>query len=256
MNDKGWAVVTGATRGIGWSIAERLASDGYSIWATGRDEGQLLRLTERLSSMRAAVRTSVVDLGQPTAVDRFAKQILADSGSVTCLVNNAGFVEVFPFSDTPQRVWQETFQVNLIAALDLIVQLHPSMPQGSSIINLGSILGTMPAKSVTPYAITKGALHHATKVLALELAPRSIRVNAIAPGFIATDMFAEGHTEENKKRIARNHPIGRVGTPEEVAAAVSFLCSDEASFITGVVLAVDGGLAATMVIRDIGGQWD
>ena len=146
MNDKGWAVVTGATRGIGWSIAERLASDGYSIWATGRDEGQLLRLTERLSSMRAAVRTSVVDLGQPTAVDRFAKQILADSGSVTCLVNNAGFVEVFPFSDTPQRVWQETFQVNLIAALDLIVQLHPSMPQGSSIINLGSILGTMPAK--------------------------------------------------------------------------------------------------------------
>ena len=88
------------------------------------------------------------------------------------------------------------------------------------------------------------------------MAPRSIRVNAIAPGFIATDMFAEGHTEENKKRIARNHPIGRVGTPEEVAAAVSFLCSDEASFITGVVLAVDGGLAATMVIRDIGGQWD
>jgi NAD(P)-dependent dehydrogenase (short-subunit alcohol dehydrogenase family) len=256
MSDRGWAVVTGATRGIGWSIAERLASDGYAIWATGRDTDRLGMLSSALSDRGVAVRASAVDLAVSSEVDDFAREILEVVGNVTCLVNNAGFAEVYAFSETPYRVWRDTFQVNLNAALDLTVQLHGNMPVGSSIINVGSILGTMPTKSVTPYVITKGALHHATKVLALELAPRGIRVNAVAPGFIATDMFAEGHSEENKIRIAKAHPIGRVGAPEEVAAAVSFLCSDAASFITGAVLPVDGGLAATMVMPDLGVQWD
>lgn len=254
MSSRGWAVITGATRGIGWSIAENLASDGYAVWATGRDTERLEKLSGLLEGRGATVRTSPVDLAVPSDVDAFAKTVVNETGHVTCLVNNAGFAEVFPFSDVPSRVWRDTFQVNLNAALDLTIQFHEAMPAGSSIINVGSILGTMSTRSVTPYVITKGALHHATKVLALELAPRGIRVNAVAPGFIATDMFAEGHTEENKVRIAQTHPIGRVGTPEEVAAAVSFLCSDAASFITGVVLPVDGGLAATMVIQDLGGQ--
>lgn len=249
-----WAVVTGATRGIGWAVAQRLSRDGFGIVATGRDAGRLADLSADIDARGGQVRSVVVDLADPEAVEDFATELLAEGLSIGALVNNAGYVEVFEYSLTPKEVWRQALQVNLGAPLELVRLLHAQMPPGSSIVNVGSVLGIRASKSVTPYVVSKGALHHATQALALELSGSGIRVNAVAPGFIATDMFESGHTEENKLKIARAHPIGRVGTADEVANTVSFLCSDQASFITGVVLPVDGGLTATLVIPDIGGE--
>lgn len=248
-----WAVVTGASRGIGWAIAERLSADGYGIVATGRDVNRLDSLAQLISDRGGQVETRVVDFTSAEEVEVFALDLVAGNYQIGALVNNAGFVEVFKYQETPKRLWKNAFQVNLQSPLQLIHALNSQMAPGSSIVNVGSILGTRATKSVTPYVVTKGALHYATQVLALELSEQGIRVNAVAPGFIATDMFETGHTQDNKERIARAHPLGRVGTGAEVAAAVSFLCSAEASFITGVVLPVDGGLAATMIIPDLGG---
>ncbi len=248
-----WAVITGATRGIGWSVARRLSQDGFSIVATGRDAAALSALSAEIAKGGGDVRTAVVDLADPQDVEDFAAGLSADGICIGALINNAGYVEVFKYAQTPKVAWDQILQVNLHAPLELIRRLHGQMPAGSSIVNVGSILGIRASKSVTPYVISKGALHHATKVLALELSEYGIRVNAVAPGFIATEMFEHGHTEANKLRIAEAHPLGRVGRSDEIAGAVSFLCSEDASFITGVVLPVDGGLSATMIIPDLGG---
>lgn len=245
----GWAIVTGASRGIGRAIVQRLHADGYRIVAVGRDTGALENLHQE--SGGDGVATYVVDLADRAAVKGFADRVRERHRPLHVLVNNAATVDHLPFRETTAELWEQTMQVNLLSPIDLVRLLHQSMEPPASVVNVGSVLGTVASRSASPYVVAKGALHHATRMLALELAGDGIRVNAVAPGFIATKMFLTGHDGPSRERIARTHPLGRVGQVEEVASAVSFLCSGDASFVTGAVLPVDGGLVCQMAVSDL-----
>lgn len=244
-----WALVTGASRGIGRAIAGRLCADGYRVVAVARDGELLDGLVGACGPER--VTPYVVDLGDLDAVRALVASVSRAHPQLQVIVNNAATVDHLSLEAATEEIWQRTVQVNLMAPIALIRGLAPQLSAPASVVNIGSVLGTLPSRSASPYVVTKGALHHATRVLALELADRGIRVNAVAPGFIATEMFARGRTDESQRRIAEAHPMGRPGRVEEVAAAVSYLCSPEASFITGAVLPVDGGLACQMSVTDL-----
>lgn len=249
--ERGWAIVTGATRGIGRAIAVRLSQDGFGILALGRD-GQLLDDVVRgVAANGGEAAAFVIDLSDPApgAVGAFAEDVRRLYKPLTALVNNAGSASSGNFFDIQDEVWQDTLQLNLLSPMRLIRMLGDTfIPNRTSVVNIGSVLGSVSAPGVSPYSVSKGALHHATRSLAVELGPRHFRVNAVAPGFIATDMFAQEHSESRKQAIAAAHPLGRVGLPEEVASVVSFLCSDDAAFVTGAVIPVDGGLAAAAAL--------
>lgn len=245
----GWALVTGATRGIGRALVRRLRADGYRIVATGRAAAELSELAAELGDDGTVVPA---DLANPEQVTHLAETVAADHRPLRVVVNNAATVDHRPFADTTPELWEQTLRVNLLSPIELVRLLEPVLEAPASVVNVGSIVGTLPSRSASPYIVAKGGLHHATRALALELAAHGVRVNAVAPGFIATEMFSESRDEASRRRIAAVHPLGRAGDVDEVAAAVSFLCSPDASFITGVVLPVDGGLACQMSVPNLG----
>jgi NAD(P)-dependent dehydrogenase (short-subunit alcohol dehydrogenase family) len=143
--------------------------------------------------------------------------------------------------------------IDLRAVFELTRLLAPALARGggASIINVSSVMGQLATRGIISYVAAKGALNQLTRGLALEYAPLGIRVNAVAPGFIRTDMFESSHPAERKEALGRAHPLGRVGLPEEVAAVVTFLCSPAASFVSGAIIPVDGALTCALAIPDI-----
>ncbi len=178
------------------------------------------------------------DVGDPTA-QQHATQLLAEHGCPAALVNNAGISEDRLFARLSRQDWQRLLDVNLTGFYHLTQPVSRQMmrQRRGSIVNISSLVGQRGNPGQVHYAASKAGLIGATKALALELAPRQITVNAVAPGLIATDMVAHLPAE-----TAAQVPLGRLGTPEEVAALVAFLCSDASRYITGQVLAVNGGL--------------
>jgi 3-oxoacyl-[acyl-carrier protein] reductase len=237
------ALVTGGAKGIGAAIAARLAGDGYRIAIGGRDEAALEKHASVLASLGAETHTVVGDLADPQACEAMIASVEAKWGPVEILVNNAGLTRDGLAVRMSVDDFQAILQVNLVAAFALSKRVARGMMKSrwGRIINISSIVAEMGNAGQANYISSKAGLIGLTKALAVELAPRSITVNAITPGFIATEMTAtlpEAVIEQYKARI----PLGRFGAPEDVAAVVGFLASDQASYITGQTIRVDGGM--------------
>ena len=237
------ALVTGASRGIGRAIAAELAEEGYAVcinYLEHRKEAEALAEDIRSRGSQAiAVQADVSDRAAVEAMARAAEEAL---GPVNLLVNNAGIAGQIQFQDITDEQWNRYLGVNLGGARNTIQAVLPHMlhEKAGCIVNISSIWGLRGASCEVAYACTKAAIVGLTRSLALELAPSHIRVNCVAPGVINTDMV-QVLWQETLRELAQETPLGRLGTPEDIAHAVAFLASDKASFLTGQILAADGG---------------
>ena len=238
------AIVTGAGRGIGHAIALRLAEEGARIASVSRNETNAQRTADEINAAHAgAARAYALDVADHTAVSETAKRILADFGRIDILVNNAGVTRDGLSMRMSVEDWDTVLNTNLKGAFSFIQAVaRPMIKQRSGrIINISSIAGLTGNAGQANYAASKAGLIGLTKTVARELASRGITVNAVAPGFIVTDM-TDVLPEEVKKGVLRNIPLGKFGEGADIAAAVAFLAAPEARYITGQTLTVDGGM--------------
>lgn len=240
---KRYALVTGASRGIGRAIAERLAQEGYTVlinYHSNHAAAEATRASIETNGGEAELLPFDVADGQAIEKALTAWEKAHEGEHISVLVNNAGIrrdgLLVFMGEDD----WHDVMQTTTEGFYYITRHVLPAMlhARQGRIVNIASISGVSGLPGQANYSAAKAALIGATKALSKEIAPRNITVNAVAPGFIATDMTADLNEAELKKTI----PAGRFGKPEEVAALVSFLCSDEAAYITGQVISIAGGL--------------
>jgi 3-oxoacyl-[acyl-carrier protein] reductase len=238
------AVVTGAGRGIGHAIAIRLAHEGARVAAVSRNESNAQRIADEINSTGAeAAKAYSVDVSDHKAVQEICARILDEFGRVDVLVNNAGVTRDGLSMRMSIEDWNTVIDTNLRGAFSFAQGVMRAMIKRRSgrIINISSIAGLTGNPGQANYSASKAGLIGLTKTLARELASRSVTVNAIAPGFIVTDMTSV-LSDEVKEAILSKIPLSKFGEGEDIAAAVAFLASPEARYITGQVLTVDGGM--------------
>jgi len=237
------ALVTGASGGIGAACAEILARQGYTVIAHGnRCMEAVTALADRLNSEGCDVHPVQCDLADSAAVSALCAQILRVYHRVDALVLNAGVSYTGLLCDMTDAQWHAVMDVNLSSMFYLCRALTPAMVSAHEgcIVTVSSMWGQVGASCEVAYSASKAAVIGFTRALAKELGPSGVRVNCVAPGVIDTRMMDE-HSEETKAQLAEETPLGRLGTPQDVASACAFLLGDAASFITGQVLGVDGG---------------
>lgn len=238
------AIVTGAGRGIGRAIALRLASEGARIAVVSRTEKNSIAVAEEINGQHAGLaQPYAVDAADHAAVQALCAKIIADFTRVDVLVNNAGVTKDGLSMRMSSDDWDTVIATNLKGAFNFYQGVARAMMKQRSgrIINIASVSGLMGNAGQANYAASKAGLIAFTKVVARELASRGITSNAVAPGFISTDM-TEVLSAEIKAEVVKQIPIGRFGEGEDIAAAVAFLASGEAKYITGQTLSVDGGM--------------
>ena len=228
-------IITGAAQGIGKEIAKQFAADGAIVYACDRQE---------FTTDNEKIHPIVMDITDTASVKSAFMQIFKTEGRIDCLVNNAGIVYNRKIGMIIREETERMFLVNVIAVLELIQLCSRLMARngGGSIVNIASVTAVLGSPGQVAYSATKGAIISMTKSAAKELASQNIRVNAVAPGIVKTERFAELYESDGDKIDARIQRIalGRLGTPEDVAHACAFLASDRASYISGQILGVDG----------------
>ena len=237
------ALITGSSRGIGRAVARELAHQGWAVginYLTRRDKAQ--ELVEELTGEGCQAAAFQADVADGAAVEEMVRRLTQTFGPVELVVNNAGVAGQSLFQDISDEMWNRYLAVNLGGARNTIKAVLPHMisEKRGCIVNISSIWGQRGASCEVAYACTKAAIIALTRALAMELAPSGIRVNCVAPGVINTDMV-QVLGQDTLDDLARETPLGRLGTPEDIAAAAAFLASERAGFITGQVLTVDGG---------------
>lgn len=238
------ALVTGGTRGIGRATASRLAAAGATVLLTGRDE-QAARAAAREVTAESGIPATglALDLADADAVDAFTARIAAQHPELDIMVANAGIMGIGTIGTIPPAEARSVVEVNVLGTFALLQGAARIMipRRTGSIILLTSVAATHGIAGMAHYAAAKGAIAAMARSAAQELGPHGVRVNALAPGMIDTDMVAPYPAEVRRETAART-PLGRLGTPDDIASAVHFLAGDGASFVTGHLLVVDGGL--------------
>jgi NAD(P)-dependent dehydrogenase (short-subunit alcohol dehydrogenase family) len=234
-------IVTAGSRGIGLAIAAALVARGDRVLITGRNPDTLAGAVESLGGAGHAVAVAG-KAHDPANQDEAVARAMAEFGRVDFLVNNVGTNPVFgPLLEQTPELVRKVLDINVIAAFEWTQKVHrASMAQhGGAVVNVSSVASLGPAPGIGAYGMSKAALSYLTAQLALELAPE-VRVNAVAPAVVKT-RFAEALYAEREQQVADGYPLGRLGEPEDVAAAVTYLLSEQASWVTGQTLVLDGG---------------
>jgi len=237
------ALVTGASQGIGRTCALRLAKDGATIVAAARNQEKLNELVTEITAAGGKAAAFPLDVADEDQVKSTVKAVIAQFGKIDILVNNAGITRDQLVMRMKRADWDAVLQTNLTSAYLCIQAVIPSMlkQRWGRIINITSVFGQMGQAGQANYSASKAGLIGLTMAIAREVGSRNITCNAVAPGFIETAMTAV-LSDEFKQVAVKQIPLGRVGSPEDVASAVAFLASDHASYITGHVLNVNGGM--------------
>ena len=237
------AFVTGASQGIGRTCAVRLAKDGAAVAVAARNHERLNEVANEIVSAGGKAAVFALDVGDEDQVKAAIKAAIAQFGKIDILVNNAGITRDQLVMRMKRADWDAVLQTNLTSAYICIQQVIPSMlkQRWGRIINITSVFGQMGQAGQANYAASKAGLIGLTMAIAREVGSRNITCNAVAPGFIETAMTAV-LSDEFKQNAVKQIPLGRVGTSDDVASAVAFLASDEASYTTGHVLNVNGGM--------------
>lgn len=241
-DNKKVAIVTGGGSGIGLAMTEKLVGSGVTTVIVGRDEAKLTAARKKLGALCIPLQGDLCDLDSiPEMVD----QVFRKYGSIDILVNNAGINMKKEFTEVTDEEFQRILLTNVTAVFALSREVARCMIKKGkgAIINISSMASQYGLPKVIAYTASKSAIEGMTRAMAVDLSPRGIRVNCIAPGFIATDMSARAldNDPERKQKVLSRTPLGILGCPCDVAEAAMFLASDAAKFITGVVLPVDGG---------------
>ncbi|MGA7382997.1 MAG: SDR family oxidoreductase [Terriglobales bacterium] len=242
------AIVTGAGTGIGRACALAMAREGAYLALVGRRQEKLQQLAREIGASALVI---AADVSKKSDVEDVAARTVAEFGGINVLLNNAGVLHVGNVEQITEEQWDETFNTNVrgLWLLSRAVLAHMRKAGGGSIINMASVLGINGARNRASYAPSKGAVVLLTKCMAIDHGPENIRVNAICPSFVETDLTARilGTAPDpqavRRERIA-GHPIGRLGKPEDIAGLAVYLASDESSWVTGAVFPVDGGYLA------------
>lgn len=242
------AIVTGAGSGIGRACALAFAREGASVTLVGRRRDRLEEVAQQIGE---SALVASADIANQSDIEGVLAQTLSRHGAIHVVVNNAGVLHVGTCEQITEKQWDETFNVNIRAVWLLSRAVLPAMRKagGGSIINVASVLGINGARKRAAYAASKGAVVMLTKCMAIDHAPDKVRVNAVCPGFVETELTAEVINKAADPQAARRertavHPIGRLGQPEDISGAAVYLASDESDWVTGSVLAVDGGYLA------------
>ena len=244
------ALVTGASSGIGRAAAVRLADAGARLALVSRDRARLEELAASLGGP-ATAHVIPADLTDPGARARVVPECLGQFGRLDVLVNSAGVIATGNLADTEPAEWRSMLEINLYATVELMRAALPHLEATRGcIVNLSSVAGLRAFPGILAYAVSKAAVEQLTRCAALELGPRGVRVNAVSPGVVVTELHRRGYMDEATyarflEHSKETHPLGRVGEAEEVADAIAFLASRGAAWITGVCLPVDGGRSQT-----------
>ena len=245
------ALITGASSGIGRSTAKLFVNDGWSVVGVGRNQHELTDLRTEVRDAAGKLRSHLADLTETSQIDRLVSETLEHLGRIDVLVNAAGIIKNGNIADTSLLDWDRMMEINLRSVFYLMHKCVPSLERTKgNIVNVSSVAGTRAFPNVLAYCVSKAAVDQLTRCAALELAPKGVRVNAVNPGVVVTNLHKRGGMESAayEKFIEHSkstHPIGRTGTPDEVADLVFYLASDKASWITGATYEIDGGRGQT-----------
>lgn len=244
-------VVTGATSGIGHACAMKFAASGATLVCVGRNDDALKQTADEIKKLDTDVLAVKANLAQDGAASDVTSAAIEKFGGIDILVSAAGHISNGTIENTSLAAWDDMLNVNVRAVFSLMQLATPSLIQRrGNIVNISSVTGLRAFPGVLAYCVSKAALDQLTRCAALELAAKGVRVNAVNPGVVVTEIHKRGGMDEDAyaaflEHSKQTHPVGRVGRPEEIADLVLYLASDQASWITGATYSIDGGRAQT-----------
>lgn len=244
-------LISGASGGIGRAAAVLFAENDWRVIAVGRDEAKLASLRDEIQKKGDDLQLKVADLRREIEIEKLLENTIENSGRLDALINAAGIISNGTIENTTLTDWDEMMNINLRVVFSLMQKCAPHLARTKgNIVNVSSVSGLRSFPNVLAYCVSKAAVDQLTRCSALELAPKGIRVNAVNPGVVVTNLhkrggMAEADYENFLENSKKTHPIGRTGTPHEVAELIYYLASEKAGWITGVTYEIDGGRGQT-----------